>query len=76
MVSATIENELHKHLERLPAAQQQQVLDYARNLAAAKPRGVAGAALLSLARTVSADDLAMMAQAIESGCEAVDANGW
>lgn len=76
MVSATIESELHKHLERLPAGQQQRVLDYARQLAAVKVRGVAGTALLSLAGTVGSEDLALMTQAIEAGCETVDVNGW
>jgi uncharacterized protein (DUF433 family) len=40
------------------------------------PHGVAGQQLLAFAGTIPSDDTALMRQAIEDGCERVDANGW
>ena len=76
MVSSVLEKELHQQLEHLPFGQQRQVLDFARALAAAQPRGVAGAKLIAFAGAIEADDLRLMSQAIADDCEKVDANEW
>lgn len=76
MVDAAIHNELTNFLGRLPVSQQRQVLEFARTLVAAPPRGVPGADLLRFAGTIEADDLDKMTQAIEEGCERVDADEW
>jgi hypothetical protein len=39
-------------------------------------RGTPGRELLQFAGTIEPDDLALMKQAIEEGCEKVDANEW
>jgi hypothetical protein len=40
------------------------------------PRGVPGPQLLRFAGAISPDDLQLMRQAIEEGCERVDTNEW
>lgn len=76
MVSPVLKKELHQQLDHLPLGQQRQVLDFARALAAARPRGVAGKDLLQFAGMIAPDDLKMMAQAITEDCEQVDEHGW
>ncbi len=76
MISPTLEQELREHLSHLPLEQQRQVVDFARALAVARVRGVAGHTLLQFAGTIEADDLATMAQAIEDDCEQVNSNEW
>jgi hypothetical protein len=76
VVSTDIEQELHHHLEHLPAAQQRQVLDFARTLSLTQTKGVKGSDLLCFAETISKEDLAKMQAAIEADCEQVDANDW
>ena len=39
-------------------------------------RGAPGKLLLEFADTISPDDLSLMRQAIESGCEQVDGSEW
>ncbi len=75
MVSPVLELQLREHLNNLPPSQQRQVLDFARALAASRPRGVAGRDLLPLAGAIAADDLATISQAV-ADCEEVDAHGW
>lgn len=71
-----IENELRTVIHHLLLPQQQQVLEYARSLANLPLRGVPGASLLRFAGTIEADDLELMKQAIEAGCEKVDEDEW
>ena len=73
---ATIDQEIAKLLHRLPEAQQQRVLDFARELAQVRPQGIPGAALLAFAGRISPDDLQQMSHAIEEGCEAVNLGEW
>jgi hypothetical protein len=75
MISPVLEQQLHEQLNHLPAGQQRQVLDFARALAASRPRGVAGRDLLPLAGAIGADDLAAISQAV-ADCEGVDAHDW
>jgi len=76
MINPVIEQELHRHLARLPAAQQREVLDFARALSVPCPQGTKGTSLLSFVGTIPAEDLAQMQAAIEADCERVDENGW
>lgn len=75
MLSPLVE-ELHQHLELLPITQQRQVLDFARALAVARPRGVPGQSLLSLAGTIDAPNLAVISQAVREDCEQISSEGW
>jgi len=65
-----------EQLKALPYEQQWRVLEFARSLATSVPRGAPGQRLLSFAGMIPPDDLQAMQQAIEDGCEQVDANGW
>ena len=67
MLNPAIEKELLGHLGKLAVAQQRQVLNYARALAA--PVGTPGKELLRFAGTIEPDDLNLMAAAIKQGCE-------
>ena len=69
---ATIDQEIAKLLHRLPEAEQQRVLDFARELAEVKPKEIPGADLLGFAGRIPPDDLQRMSDAIEEGCEAVN----
>ena len=73
---ATIDQEIAKLLHQRPEAQQQSLLDFARELAEVKPRGIPGADLLTFAGRIPPDDLQRMSDAIEAGCEAVNLGEW
>ena len=65
-----------RHLETLPYESQRRVLEFAEALALSTPRGVPGRTLLRFAGSISPDDVERMRQAIEQGCEQVDADEW
>lgn len=69
---ATIDQEIRKLLQQLPEPQQQRVLDFVRELADIELRGIPGADLLTFAGRIPADDLQLMSDAIEAGCETVN----
>lgn len=71
-MNPAIEKELRKQLDKLPTAQQRQVLDFVRTLAARKCQTVSGRALSEFACTIAKEDLALIAQAIDEGCEQVN----
>ena len=73
---ATIDREITELLRRLPELQQQRVLEYARELAEVKPRGIPGANLIAFGGRIPPDDLQRMQHAIEEGCEAVNPGEW
>jgi hypothetical protein len=74
MMNPTIDMELREQLDCLPAAQQRQVLDFARALAV-KARS-SGRALRRFAGTIPKDDLRQIAEAIDDGCEQVTPDEW
>jgi len=76
MIDATIEQELSTCLGRLPIERQRQVLEFARTLATPPLQGVPGSTLLQFAGTIDKSDLEAMSQAIEDGCERIDADEW
>ena len=73
---ATVDQEIAKLLHQLPEAQQQCVLDFARELAEVKPHGIPGPDLLAFAGRIPPDDLQRMSDAIEEGCETVNLGEW
>jgi len=74
MTNESLQKEILDQLDKLPFEQQRQVLDFARTLA--KPMGKPGKELLPFAGGINADDLSLMAQAIEQDCEQINANEW
>jgi hypothetical protein len=76
MTTLAMKNELLQHLNRLPTAMQCQVLQFARALEMTTHAGVPGAGLISFAGCIPPDDLGVIAQAVEEGCERVDAHEW
>ena len=75
-MSVVLKKQILEQLDILPYEQQRRILDFARALAASVPAGVAGRELLRLAGTIDANDLQLMAQAIEDGCERIDLDEW
>ena len=75
-MNPAIERELREQLDRLAPNQQRQVLNFARTLATTTARDVAGQVLTRFAGTIAQDDLAMISQAIEEGCEQVNPDEW
>lgn len=63
-------------MRQLPEAMQQQVLTFTQMLQASMPVGVPGRSLLAFAGAIPADDLLLMSEAIEEGCERVDSDEW
>jgi len=69
-------NEITKKIKQLPDNLQRQVLIFVDALQVSSTRGTPGKLLLEFAGTISPDDLSLMGQAIESGCEQVDGSEW
>jgi hypothetical protein len=65
-----------EQLQSLPYELQWRVLEFTRALAGSLPHGVPGQQLLRFAGAIPANELQMIRQAIEEGCEQVDANEW
>ena len=74
-----LQSELLSYLGQLGSNDQARVVDFAQHLAKApngKQVGAAGKDVLRLAGTISAEDAEQMIQAIEEGCEQIDASKW
>lgn len=70
---------VEKVIEKLrdqPQELQWRVLEFTRALAVSTPTGVPGQQLLSFAGAISSADAQLMREAIEQGCEQVDAHEW
>lgn len=65
-----------EQLKSLPQELQWRVLEFTRALSVSTPRGVSGAQLLRFAGEIPMDDVKVMRETIEQGCEQVDANEW
>lgn len=74
MIGSTLEQDILEEVHKLGPQQQQQVLAFARVLAA--PSNASGKGLLRAAGTIPPDDLAMMERAIEEECERIDDDEW
>ena len=60
-----VRQELLERLETLTPVQQQQVLNYTRQLLGERPKGIPGEELLKFVGTIPPEDLEEMKQAIE-----------
>lgn len=72
----TLVDKVVEQLKTLPYEMQWRVFEFTRALATSAPRGVPGLQLLRFAGTIPLDDLQLMRQAIEEGCERVDTHEW
>jgi len=86
-MSSAVITQVVKHLEVLPFDLQNQVLHFVQSLESALMRGVQspdssvirgvpGRQLLRFAGTIPTEDLQLMRQIIEEGCEQVDLDEW
>ena len=73
MTNASIKDNLIAQLDKLPYDLQLRVLDFVKALI---PKGVEGKSLLQFEGAIPADDLQLMARAIEESCEKVDISEW
>ena len=73
MTTESIKDNLIAQIDKLPHDLQVRVLDIIKALT---PKGVEGKSLLRFEGSISTDDLQLMSQAIEEGCEKVDINEW
>jgi len=75
-VSRTIVARVVEQLETLPKNLQQQVLAIVQILQTVVRSGTPGKRLLRFAGAIPLDDLQLMRQAIDTGCEQADLNEW
>ena len=64
-----LKQKLLEHIEKLTPAQQKRVLDFALELSGELSKRYPGEKLLGLVGTILPEDLEIMKQAIEEGCE-------
>jgi hypothetical protein len=69
-------DEVVEQLKVMPQPLQRQVLEFVRSLVKAEVRGTPGRQLLRFAGSIPSDDLQLMREAIEQGCERVDIDEW
>jgi hypothetical protein len=74
MSSHTLHDHLLERFSRLSPAEQRRVIDFADTLAASRPKATPGAEFLRHAGTLSHEDAREMLDAIEEGCEQIDAD--
>jgi len=72
----SITKEIVERMQELPLPQQRLVLEMVRSLVGTPPQGVPAEELLAFAGVISPEDARQMTQAIDEGCEQVDANAW
>jgi hypothetical protein len=75
-MNTPVVDQVVEQLRDLPSELQWRVLEFTRALAVSAPRGVPGHQLLNFAGTIPSDDLQVIRQAIQEGCERVDTNEW
>jgi len=75
-VNTLVVDKVVEQLKALPYELQWRVLEFTHALAISVPHGVPGRQLLRFAGVILLDDLQLMRQAIEQGCEQVDLNEW
>ncbi|MFQ5854861.1 MAG: hypothetical protein ACE5LU_04355 [Anaerolineae bacterium] len=76
MTHSVITQQIIRQVDQLPLELQRRILDFAQALALSLPKGTPGKQLLRFAGIIEPDDIEAMSQAIEAGCEKVDANEW
>ena len=75
-MNTSIIDELIEQVKTMPQQQQSQVLDFARKLVKTEIKGTPGQQLLRYAGSIPADELQLMREVIEQGCEQVDVDEW
>ncbi len=75
-MNSTIKQEIIRQLDHLPLELQRRVLDFTQALLISSPKGIPGKRLLHFAGVLGTEEIQAIAQAIEAGCERVDANEW
>lgn len=75
-MSPSLAAEVVDRINALPEEKQQRVLQFIRSLSTEEPWLFSGRELLRMAGTISPEDGAEMARAIEEGCERIDPNEW
>ena len=75
-MSLSIIDQVIEQLSNMPQSLQQQVLQFARVLGQVRIQGTPGHQMLKFADSIQADDLALMQDAIEEGCEQVYLDEW
>ena len=75
-MSDSLVTQVVERLAGLPDTLQQRVLEFVEALSGSAHRGVPGQQLLRFVRAFPADTLQGMRDAIELGCEQVDAQEW
>lgn len=71
-----IKEQIIRRLDGLPDEEQRRALDFVRSLSATTPKGVSGRSLLRFAGAFEPEEARSMSEAIEEGCERVDAGEW
>jgi hypothetical protein len=75
-MNTSVADEVLEHLKGMPQELQRRVLHFTRALAQSTPRGAPGRQLLRFAGSIPLDDVNLMSEAIERGCEQVDTGEW
>ena len=73
--NATIQ-QIIKQLSSLPPDLQKKIYDFTVELSHSRPKGTPGKDWRKFAGTIESDDIEVMKQAIEEGCEQVNADEW
>ena len=73
MTTTSIKDNLLSQFDKLPHDLQLRVLNFVKALI---PKGVEGRTLLRFEGIIPKDDLQLMSNAIEEGCEKVDISEW
>ena len=76
MEKSTTIQEIVEQLDKLTPGQQKQVLDFALEFSGELSKRYPGEKLLKLVGTISPEDLEIMKQAIEEGCEQIHESEW
>ncbi len=76
MIDGSIHDELLKQLERLSPNLQRRVVEFAAALVRSVPKGTPGDELLRFCGVLPPEDAQAMIEAIQSGCERIDGDGW
>jgi hypothetical protein len=71
-----VRHEIAKQIEALPPEMQERALGFVASLAGSAPKGEHGAGLRQFSSSLDAVSARQMTQAIEEGCERVDAGEW
>ena len=75
-MDVSIVEKVVEQLKALPQELQWRVLEFTRSLSISNPHGISGMQLLRFAGAIPLDDVEIMREVIEQGCEQVDSNEW